>query len=273
MVTNKDTRRLTVYWGASQGAAAYLDHEQPPDYFIDSNPTTWGTYFYGVPVFPPHYLSVNEVERLVVTSDSWSEISESAIALGVPTEIIQRPGKAQIHRQIFRQEATRKKISRELHKILGLLELSHPPVAVGGTALGFYREQSFIPWDHDCDFRVAFSDWNTIVSLREFDGAVSVTPRVENKPNIRAVFWLAETFVPIEFDFYDSGAAIMVDTYNEYCWSFATSKFTSPEAVNIHGNNFFVPSSPAEYLSSVFGENYATADIQFSNSDYNGTPE
>ena len=155
-----------VFWGASTAGSSYIDNtDQKPLFFVDSDKSKWGTYFRGVPVLPPSYATGNASLRLVVTSVSAKEIVESAKQMGISASRIEIPSKSSLREQIFRDEDIRRVLATELSLVHRKFGAEARVVATGGTALGFFRDHDFIPWDFDCDFRLPFSFFEPLVAF------------------------------------------------------------------------------------------------------------
>ena len=55
-------------------------------------------------------------------------------------------------------------ILKEIIKVTEQYDLTY--FAVGGSALGAYRHQGFIPWDDDIDIAMPRADYNKLLSLQ-----------------------------------------------------------------------------------------------------------
>lgn len=269
----RETSEPFACWGASTAGSAYLENsDRMPKFFVDSDPSKWGTRLGQFLVLPPHFLTPSEVLAVVVTSDWEEEIRKSAIALGYRDEDIIVPPKALVQRQIFRTDWDREAIANAIADIHDELSFCDEVVAIGGTALGFYREKDFIQWDVDCDFRLPYG---RLEDLRDFLStqlerrtAVRVSELWGKKNHITAVYLVQDKFVPVDYDFFDSGMTSIRERFLDYSWKFSTSMFSEPDSVCIWGRKFWIPSHTVDYLTDVFGESFMERNSSFSDQDY-----
>ena len=141
-------------------------------------------------------------------------------------------------------------------------------VAVGGTALGFCRDNDFIHWDFDIDL---FAPIQAKSSLLEILMSFGCDPK-EELMSIKATLLLDNGVkVPLGVDFFDENLDIYIDKYEDYTWQWPITMFTQCSVIEVHGKLLNVPNPPDVYLSKVYGNSWSVPNPEFCYSDYSGS--
>ena len=260
--------KFSVYFGAGGAGLAYCQHSgSVPDFFVDNNSELWGSFHNGVIIKSPDCLRDEEINKIIITSGYVKEIIPQLLALGISEEKIVIPAKSLLGLHPFRSRNNREEVAAKLAEVFRCLG-ENKLVAVGGTALGFCRDQDFIPWDFDIDFFAAKTGQDRIHRAFHDCGLDSV---VKSDSSILVSLGLdSGEVVPIGIDFFDTGQEFFLDAYEDYTWKRSVRMFTECDSVIIHGVEFYVPSPCDEYLRSVYGEGWSIPNPEFNYSDYTG---
>ena len=151
------TSGTKVFFGAA-GAGAYSLQISNivPDFFVDNDVNKHDTLFKGIPVYSPNHLLTLDASKLayvLLTSGYVASIRPQLLSLNIPSSKILIPPKSWLGHPLFESTSTR----LETVSFISLISASFngtPVVCVGGTALGFCRDNDFIVWDNDVDLVV-----------------------------------------------------------------------------------------------------------------------
>ena len=261
-----------VYFGTGGSAKAYCKNSDTlPDIFIDNDASKWGTLLNGVEIMNPEVLSQLSVEKVVLTTSYLKEVYPQILSLGVNEDNIHIPPKSMWSNRVFGEESIRIEAADKLHKLMVSTSDEYSLVSVGGTALGFNRNNDFIQWDDDIDLFAPIQMKKDLINI--FD---QWNFRYEyNSHPIMAylLFWIPlESGIEIDacVKFFDATRKSFVDTYEDHRWEWPTKMFTQYTQVEVHGKLMNVPNPPHKYLSEVFGSTWAMPNPEFGYSDYGG---
>ena len=261
-------KKKLVYFGAAGAGLAYCEHSKIlPDFFVDNDPSKWGTSIKGVEIKSPEVLTSTPLKRIVVTSGYITDIYAQIMSFGIAKDIIQIPPKASMGLHPFTEIENRIQAASKLHDIMALFSDSWSVVAVGGTALGFCRGGDFIHWDFDIDLFAPIQLKRTLHDLLKHSG---YEPKDEGE-SIKATLVLENgVTIPFGVDFFDADSEFFIDRYEDYSWKWPTKMFTQCTQVEVHGKPMNVPKPFSEYLSKVYGESWSVPNPEFNYSDYAG---
>ena len=142
---------LIFYFGAAGAGEAYCEHSgELPDYFIDNDKNKWGGSLLGKKILEPDFLKKANVKKVVITSGYLKSIFPQLLQIGVPESKIVIPRKSWLGKHPFKTLKARVESARILSDFMNYNENFYI-TAVGGTALGFARDNDFILWDFDID--------------------------------------------------------------------------------------------------------------------------
>ena len=145
-------KKLIVYFGAAGSGLAYCQHSGiVPDIFVDNDSSKWGTFVNGVKVMSPKVLESITLQAVIITSGYIKDILPQILSLGVDRDKIYLPPKSLLGFHPFIDEINRKQAAVKLNEVMTAMGNQKNIVAVGGTALGFFRDNDFIHWDNDID--------------------------------------------------------------------------------------------------------------------------
>ncbi len=260
---------MIIYFGAAGSGKAYSSHSgRLPDFFVDNDVNKWGTKILNREVRPPSTIAainMNYLENIVITSDYIETILPQLLKLGVPRKKIKIPPKSMLGTHPFIQKENRVEATLLLSSLMEIGE-KFLLVAVGGSALGFYRDSDFIHWDSDIDL---FASKHFFLELLDALKAANCSPYIEGD-SIKACFNLSsgET-VPLGIDFFDPNLDVHIDSYQDHKWIWPTQMFTKPKIVSVHSFEIKIPRPPEQYLAGVYGKSWNIEDSNFSYFDYN----
>ena len=265
-----------VYFGAAGCGNAYCKNSGvKPDIFVDNDQDKWGTFFNGVKVHNPTVLSKIKVEKVVITTSYLESVFPQIIDMGINKDLIYIPPKSMWSDKIFEDEDTRVRAAKNLNKIMTDFREHFNDesclVAVGGTALGFARENDFIKWDDDIDLFAPIKTRASLLKMLKNWGYI-FEEKHESVMNA-LVFWMPldnEVVIPVSVDFFDDSSKTFTDTFEDYSWVWQTNMFTKCIELKIHGNYMTLPNPPEKYLEKVYGSQWLNPNPEFGYSDYAG---
>ena len=260
---------VLVYFGAGGAGMAYCKHSKTlPDFFVDNDNTKSGKMLNGVEIKNPDFLKTVLINKVVITSGYIKDILPQLLDLGVDKNKILITPKSYLGTHIFEKKANRIEAAKKLHNLMIKLEDECKIVSVGGTALGFARDNDFILWDVDIDLFAPNASRSTLINLLE---KLNYCPIVE-KNSVKANMVLDNGVqIPIGIDFFDADAETFIDRFEDYYWTWPTKMFTECKTINIHGQLLNIPSDINKYLTGVYGSNWSTPNPDFDYSNYTGT--
>lgn len=259
---------VIVYFGAGGAGIAYCKHSKTlPDFFVDNDSTKHGKTLNGVEIKNPDFLRTISINKVVITSGYVKDILPQLLDLGIDKSKIHNTPKSYLGTHIFKNKANRIQVAGKLHNIMKKLENKWKIVAVGGTALGFARDNDFIHWDVDIDLFAPYKSKSTLINLLD---ELKYSPTVE-KNSIKANIVLDKgTQIPLGIDLFNSDSENFIDRYEDYNWTWPTKMFVECTAVEVHGYLLNLPSPINKYLTGVYGSNWSTPNPNFGYSDYTG---
>lgn len=260
-------KKIIIFFGAAGAGKAYSDHSKSlPDYFVDNDASKWGSKLNGVEIRSPNFLKDNNdgIEKVIITSGYVKAILPQLLELGVPRDIIEIPPKSFLGAHPFVKHKNRIESAKFLSDFMSN-NTSSNIVAVGGTALGFCRDNDFIEWDFDIDL---FASLNDRDHLYEFLKERGCEPFKEDN-SIKGDFKLSdEEIVPFSIDFYNADLEEYIDIYEDHIWKWPTSMFTNYSKLEIHGYLINVPNPVEKYLEGIYGNSWKTPNSKFAYDDY-----
>lgn len=261
-------KKKLVYFGAAGAGLAYCEHSKIlPDFFVDNDPSKWGTSIKGVEIVSPEILISTSLQEIVITSGYIKDIYSQVLSLGVDKSCIRIPPKALLGIHPFIEEESRIQAASKLHDIMALFSDSWSVVAVGGTALGFCRGGDFIYWDFDIDLFAPIQLKRTLHDLLKNSG---YEPKDEGESITATLVLENGATIPFSVDFFDADSEFFIDRYEDYSWKWPTKMFSQYTQVEVHGKLMNVPNPPGKYLSEVYGSTWAEPNPDFGYSDYAG---
>jgi hypothetical protein len=263
---------MVVYFGAAGSGLAYCQHSGVvPDIFVDNDSSKWGSSINGAEVLSPNVLTTISLESITITSGYIKDILPQILSLGVDRDIIHIPPKSLLGFHPFNLELNRIQAANKLHEIMFTLSDRWNVVAVGGTALGFGRNEDFIHWDNDIDLFAPIQSKPALIELLQGFG-YSVEDEMDSRmKSIKSTLILENSIeIPFSVDFFNTDSLTFIDIYEDYTWEWPTKMFTDCAKVKVHGKQMNLPNPLSIYLSKVYGESWATPNPQFGHSDYAG---
>jgi hypothetical protein len=261
-----------VYFGAGGCGRAYCKNTNTlPDIFLDNDESKWGTLVNGIEIMNPEVLSKLSFEKLVLTTSFLKDVYPQILSLGVDKEKIYIPPKSMWSHKLFEEQSVRIMAAEKLHKIMVSVSEEYSLVSVGGTALGFCRDNDFIKWDDDIDLFAPIQAKEKLISVFN-----ELNIRYENHshPIMEYILFWIPLANGIEIDscvkFFDATRELFIDTFEDYSWEWPTKMFTQCVQVEVHGKLMNLPNPPGKYLSKVFGPTWAEPNQNFGYSDYGG---
>lgn len=256
-----------VFFGAGGGARAFCERTgDKPDFFVDNDTQRWGQLFLGVKILSPADLIGMQINRLVITSGYVGSVLAQLAALGIPRDKCEVPSKHLLgDSTIFADAQHRKSAAAALASLMSLSALPGKIVALGGAALGFYRDSDFIHWDSDVDLIAPLQGKDLII---KFLGAAGWEPR-EVSPAIMGLMPVGQDKkVPVSIVFYDLYESIYEDKFDQYIWEWPIEMFTNGMTINVHKCALNIPSPIEYYLERVYGKSWRTPRKNYSYLDY-----
>jgi hypothetical protein len=259
-----------VYFGAGGcGKAYYKNTKTLPDIFVDNDESKWGTFLHGVEIMNPEVLSQLSLERLVITTSFMKSVYPQILSLGVEEKKIYIPPKSMWSHKIFKELSVRIEAAEKLNKIMTRVSAEYSLVSVGGTALGFCRNNDFIQWDDDIDLFAPIQGKEELMSIFN---QLNIRYEYHFHPKMEYILFFIPLANGIEIDscvkFFDSTKDSFIDTFEDHSWEWPTKMFTQCAQVEVHGNLMNVPYPQENYLSEVFGSTWAKPNPNFSYLDY-----
>jgi len=266
------SKKLVVYFGAAGSGLAYCQHSGiVPDIFVDNDSTKWGTSFNEVEVMSPEVLATISLQQVTITSGYIKDILPQILSLGIDRNKIHIPPKSLLGFHIFKNETNRIQAASKLYKLISRLNSKWKIVAVGGTALGFIRDNDFIHWDNDIDLFAPIQSKPELLDCLQ-----KLSYRLEDEfdsfmKSIKSSLILGNGVeIPFSIDFFDAESPTFVDRFEDYTWEWPTRMFTQCAEVKVHGKLMNVPNPPEEYLSKVYGSSWVEPNPEFGYAEYNG---
>lgn len=267
----ENDKRTVVFFGAGGAGRAFRHHSGVvPDLYVDNSPTLQGTRVDGVPVRNPNAL--NGLENIVVyiTSGFVDEIRQQLLNIGVSVSAIVEIPKSQMGMHPFATNASRESAAEELAGIIESIPVPESVLCVGGTALGFARNNDFIPWDFDIDLFCRKSSRDSLLGALESNLAWRSTEISEL--SVTGVIARADSFleIPVGIVFFEDSRDY-TDRYSSREWTWPSKCLMNPETVEVRGHVFYLPNPSHHYLSEVYGSDWQTERADFAYSDYGGS--
>lgn len=186
---------------------------------------------------------------------------------GIDQDKIYIPPKSLLGSHPFAQQSNRVEAASILHRIMNTLDKNWKIVSVGGTALGFNRDNDFIKWDFDIDL---FAPYNSKSKLFDLLNDLGFFPEFEDD-SIKATIILNNGIkIPFAVDFYDTDMNVYLDEYEDYVWEWPIEMFTKCSEIEIHGRLLNIPNPSNFYLTEVYGSDWNVPNPEFGYSDYYG---
>lgn len=263
-------KKYIVYFGAGGAGVSYCKHTSAlPDFFLDNDEAKWGTQILGKEILNPASMSPDQVKKLVITSGYIKDICAQLKSLGFSDDVVQIPPKSLLGSHPFKREENRIEAAKAISFLTERLSQNHRVVAVGGTALGFCRQNDFILWDFDIDLFLPLDAKPLFIQVLSEMGAIFLGESSQTSFNF-SLSLNSQTIVPVGVDMFDASAPLIVDRYEEYEWQWPTEMFLDAEPVKVHDQTLFVPNPHDAYLSNVYGKTWQQPNPDFSYKDYGG---
>lgn len=148
----------SVLFGASQSTALWLSRNQVPSrtyVIVDNDPAKWGLTFEGLPVMGVGTLINVSYGEVIVAFPHAEAAVRQLLVLGVPREKILVPKKSDFTQAFFVTDDQQSSALSFLCDVMEAFERQNIGLILEfGTALGLYRDGSFIPGDCDIDASV-----------------------------------------------------------------------------------------------------------------------
>lgn len=258
-------KKYLIFFGAQGTGVAYMKHTNTkPDYFVDNDKNKWEKDINGVTIKPPNFLKTisKDILKIIITSGYVKGISKELKEMGFNNRIIEVPPKSLLGEHPFISLENRIEAA---HFLNSLMEKNFNVVALGGTALGFSRDKTFILWDFDIDLLASFKFKNEIIDFLNKSGC----PSRMSGNTIKSRYTLKDkSIVPIAIDLFDPDKKIYIDKYEDHTWEWPTTMFTRPHVLKVHNVNINLPNPYDVYLKGVYGENWKTPNKNFNYYDY-----
>lgn len=266
----KDNNKI-VYFGASGCAEAYIKNTGTlPDFFVDNDKERWDSLFHGIKVMDPNILKSLSLEKIIITTSFLKDVYPQILSMGISEDKIYVPPKSMWSLKVFEDEITRIHASNKLYQLMQATK-GYSLVAVGGTALGFNRDNDFIHWDDDIDLFAPDYSRPLVKNLfNELD--INFKEKVDSQMQSIIFFMNLDNGFQIDasIDFFDTNDDKFIDIFEDYKWEWPTSMFTDCQQIEIHGNLLNIPNPPDVYLSKVYGPEWFKPNINFGYEDYTG---
>lgn len=263
-------KKFIIFFGAAGSGKFYCNWtDQKPHYFIDNDINKWEKTLLNIKIKSPNFLSeiINNIDKIVITSDYVDEILPQLKEIGVSKEKIIIPPKAYLAKPLFGNLAVRQSSVKFLNSLMFDHELEGI-VAVGGTALGFCRDGDFIKWDGDIDLFAPKKYQTEVFNIfkKNFDNTYMEGETIKSEIKIQTDNDLV--FVPIGIDLYDSNLDEYKDRYGDHEWIWPVRTFINPTIIKIHDLNINVPKFYYKYLSGIYGKSWKIPNKKFTYLDY-----
>ena len=259
--------KFKVYFGAAGAGAAYVEHSrQNPDFFVDNNPTLWGSKLLGIEIMPPSVLETEKIFEITITSGYVKDILAQLISMGFSEHEINVPPKSTLGKHPFRIIENRLIAAHQLSSVMNAIGHKSPLVAVGGSALGFCRAGDFIEWDFDIDLFAPKRIRDILPNILKKN---KFTDICLNEASLECNLLLTEDrSVPVKVDYFDCSLPTIIDTFESYVWEWNIDMFLDCDQVTVHGNKINVPNPFNTYLEGVYGKTWRIPNRNFGYSDY-----
>jgi hypothetical protein len=229
-----------------------------------------GTKVGGVPVVDPSALAGLSNIKVYITSGYVDEITQALLEIGVPGSAIVEIPKSQMGMHPFATDEARASAAERLAELVQSVPTPESMLCVGGTALGFARNNDFILWDFDVDLFCRDSSREHLLSALEADSKWKFTGKAQS--SVQGLMIREEPLldIPVGISFFQDFRDY-TDRYNSREWIWPSRVLMNPEVVEVRGHIFYLPNPSRTYLAEVYGSDWQTERSDFAYSDYGGS--